>query len=263
MKFYVPMPWKDELFGRRWAYGLPVEPTFHGPAETCPICGGYISSLEWLPPRRLHLSSADPAKWGDFVWGAGIGLVVSERFVKAYQQAGLVGIHEFGPVEVARVGKKRMGEVPDGVPNYYAVFKIERLGPAIDVKASNVRYKNGQPECSFCLFGGRQSIERLIIDLSTWQGEDVFVPRGGTGMVVSERVHEIVEALRLTNVWLIPAENYGWDEERPKFWYVNGGPELSVYKEVFWRYCKAFYGKGWYGRWQFRRMWRKWYGENP
>ncbi|HOL56855.1 MAG TPA: hypothetical protein PK351_06270 [Spirochaetota bacterium] len=49
---------------------------------------------------------------------------------------------------------------------------------------------------------------------------DIFEVPAAPGLLVSERFKYIVEKYGLKNVWLIPAEKYGWDESRPGLWYI-------------------------------------------
>jgi hypothetical protein len=49
---------------------------------------------------------------------------------------------------------------------------------------------------------------------ATWQGEDVFRPRGlQADIVVSERFAEFVKRHGFTNMKLIPTEKYVWDSD--------------------------------------------------
>ena len=52
----------------------------------------------------------------------------------------------------------------------------------------------------------------FALEPGTWQGEDVFRPRGKRGsIVVSERFAEFVQRHGFTNMKLIPIEEYVWD----------------------------------------------------
>jgi len=63
-------------------------------------------------------------KWsrnGGILWGAGFLLLVSERSKTVYEQEGLTGITAFLPVEVVRVGTRKTGDLPPGLPTYYLI----------------------------------------------------------------------------------------------------------------------------------------------
>lgn len=214
MNFYVLEP-EGGLFGTKWAYATVAEPrVYEDVGQRCPVCQKTVGPLEWLPPHRIALSSAKSEKWGDFLWGAGLGdLIVSARFKTICEAEGLIGIRRFYlPVEIVRVGKKRKGDLPVTLPIYHSV-QIERLGPELDEEASGIVRE--RLDCAYCHRGHFTRWERVVIKTSTWSGEDVFFPRGLPGtLVVSERFKRVSEIHRFTNVWLIPAEKYAYDEHR-------------------------------------------------
>ena len=222
MKFYVLKPERGELFGTKWAYADKVDPVVisEEAEDYCPVCGSPVAMLKWLPPHRVKLSSAKPEKWGDFVWGAGFTLLVSERFKEIYEREGLKGIKWFKPVEIVRVGTRKTGDLPPGLPTYYLIAVLWD-GANQDDRASKVVWKR-MPECTYCRAGGwavRQ--EGIIIEEGSWKGVDLFTARGApVPIMVSERFKEVVEKYGLKNAWLIPAEKFGWEEGRPGLWYV-------------------------------------------
>ncbi len=56
------------------------------------------------------------------------------------------------------------------------------------------------------------SIHGIALEPGTWQGEDVFRPRGAQGLIlVSERFAEFTRRHGLTNMKLTPAEDFIWD----------------------------------------------------
>jgi hypothetical protein len=59
------------------------------------------------------------------------------------------------------------------------------------------------------------SVHGFALEPGTWQGEDVFRPRGLQGdIVVSERFAELVKRHGFTNMKLIPTEEYVRDPLR-------------------------------------------------
>ncbi len=260
MQFYVLEAFEAMLFHTRWAYASPEEPKNYGDAMRCPICGGYVSMLKWLPPYCVHLSSADPRKWGDFVWGAGIDApLVSVRFKEAYEGTNLQGILGFrGPVEIVRIGKRRRGDLPSVLPTYY-IADIERLGPATDPGKEERIYTPGtRVPCGFCQVtegGWLQRQARVVVDIDTWRGEDIFIARGGPSQpIVSERFKEFAEQHRFTNMWLIPTEYYAHDSPlggwyvRPEVLEVVEDPDFQRQLISFWkRQIQVWYGVTWLG----------------
>jgi hypothetical protein len=72
--------------------------------------------------------------------------------------------------------------------------------------------RNRPPTCSVCRSGGPDAIHGLALEDGTWSGEDVFEARGLQGLVLaSARVRELVEDEGLTNIGLMPLDEYVWD----------------------------------------------------
>jgi hypothetical protein len=222
MKFYV-LECEGGLFGTKWAYFEQVDPVHIADEQwdRCPVCGEGVGMLKWLPPYRVELSSAKPEKWGDFVWGPSVLLMVSEWFKAIYEQEGLSGIEFFEPVEVVRVGTRKTGDLPPDLPRYYMV-KVIWDGANQDDVASKVVFRE-TPKCAYCRSGagGRLRQEGIILEEGSWKGADLFQARGSPGVIlVSERFKEVAERYRLKNAWLIPAEKFAWEEGRPGLWYI-------------------------------------------
>ncbi|HYH96933.1 hypothetical protein [Hyalangium sp.] len=56
------------------------------------------------------------------------------------------------------------------------------------------------------------SIHGFFLEPGTWQGEDIFRPRGEQGSIlVSERFAHFVHRHGLTSLKLTPAESFIWD----------------------------------------------------
>ncbi len=221
MQFYVIKPEKGR-FGTKWAYSEAEEPREFADPNRCPVCGAILSLLKWLPPHRVKLSSAKPEKWPDFLWGVGEPFMVSGRFKSIYEVEGLSGIIRFHPpAEIVRVGNRKRGDLPADLPTYHLVDVLWG-GANLDDKASKPVFTRW-PLCEFCRSGGSvYSRERIILEPDSWTGADIFQARGVAGVIlVSERFKEVVERYGLTNLLLIPAERYGYDEFRPGQWYIH------------------------------------------
>lgn len=218
MKFYVLEP-DGMLFGTKWSYGEKVGKAKYGDGPDCPICGRPVGGREWLPPHRIKVSSAKAEKWGDFLWGTFFPFMASERFKTMYEREGLRGIEKFYPAaEVVRVGRRKGGDIPAGLPTYYLV-KVPWGRANMDDAASKVVRKPW--ECDYCR-GSPKRFERVVIEPDSWQGDDLFIARGLSGLVLaSQRFKELAEKCQLTNLWMIPSECYGYDEKRPGLWYVR------------------------------------------
>lgn len=218
MNFYVLEP-EGLLFGTKWAYGEVSDPVRYGDVIECPVCGEAVSLKEYLPPHFIQVSSAKPEKWGDFLWGAGFDLMVSERFRQVYKQRQLRGIEYFyPPAMIVRMGRKKRGDLPESLPTYRLV-RVTWNGANLDDAQSQVVRKSSA--CSYCR-GAVKSLERIVIEPGSWTGADIFIARGLNGVIlVSEQFRQAVERESLRNAWLIPAEKYVYDEQHSGLWYVR------------------------------------------
>jgi hypothetical protein len=160
-------------------------------------------------------------KFGDFVEASGYDFLVSERLAEAFRAEGLTGLLGFHPVEVLGVRKKRKKFQAPSVPRYFAV--TARFGPgAVDEGLSHFRYASRTAVCPECRFIELDSFHGFTLEPGTWQGEDVFRPRGLQGrIVVSERFAEFIQRHAFTNMKLTPTEEYIWDP-------LHLGPPTSV-----------------------------------
>jgi hypothetical protein len=184
-----------------------------GSAPRCPGCGSFVGLLEWLPPYRVELETFG-VEYGDIV-RTGDDFVVSDRFLAMYCDAGLEGLSPFEPVEVVRV-IHHCGRPAEPLPNYFKT-DIPYSQTTVDQKASGFVWTNTTPLCPVCLYNNRlRSCRRLIIEPGTWTGEDVFFPRGGTRIVVTERFKNVFERDRLRNAEFFLAEEFSYDEFRPR-----------------------------------------------
>jgi hypothetical protein len=222
-EFYVLEP-VDNYFGTKWAYAEDVDPVNLGSVDRCPVCGDILSLKPWLPPYRAKLSSAKPEKWGDFLWVGGTSLAVSTRFRKIYEREGLRGVESFsGPIEVVRYGTRKTGDFPILPPEYF-IIRVPWGGANQDDIASGVTRENPEViKCLYCRTGwSRQKQPRIIIEDGSWDGSDIFRPRGTPiKYMVSEKFRGVCEKYQVTNVWLIPGMEFGYDEKYPGNWYIN------------------------------------------
>ncbi|MFP2925187.1 hypothetical protein ACLESO_08215 [Pyxidicoccus sp. 3LG] len=170
----------------------------------------------WLPPHRvkLRLHGEEP---GDFMQsnGAGTDLIISERFADAFRTAGLSGFQGFSPVEVMKAQRVRRSSKPRAftVPKYFAV--TVPFGAALVDEARSHILRPGPFDCDYCRAVGTDGINTFVIEPGSWNGDDVFQPRGLPGvLVVSERFARLITEHHLTNMELIPTERYVWDPLR-------------------------------------------------
>ena len=152
-----------------------VKPVNRGEAPCCPKCGGAIGMMTWQPPYRANLV-LHGEEFGDFMEASGHDLLVSERFAQLFRQEGLKGFEGFHPVEVLRVRRKQRGPKPSHVPHYMLVRTCPSRA-AVDVTRSHIMCSRPQT-CEECRYMPMDSIHGFTLEPSSWQGEDVFRPRG-------------------------------------------------------------------------------------
>jgi hypothetical protein len=177
-----------------------------GDAPRCPKCGGGIGKRDWLPPYRIEVSVYGKQGAGDFVRCIG-SLLLSERMVSAFRSEGLTGFEGFHPVEVVKLNAraKRLG-----IPKY---LLVEATFGRATVDETRSRLRRSEPiECAECRNTGVDGIYGFQIEPGTWDGLDVFRPRGfQSDVVVSERFADFVQRHGFTNIKLVPTEQFVWD----------------------------------------------------
>lgn len=175
----------------------------NGEAERCPLCGHYVSSLEWLPPRKIRLTST---RYPDTLreW-LGEPLVVSARFVDAFRAAGLAGIREFVKIDEVR-GSRKTSPTP---PDYYCAKVDFSSNVKVDFRKSLIFGRKYDWSCELCnpLGATVDRIDRLVLDTTHWCGEDVLNIYG-RGLVFSQRFYEFVQENNFTNFNLVPVDQY-------------------------------------------------------
>jgi hypothetical protein len=189
-----------------------AEPVNRGEPARCPRCGDPLGMLTWLPPYRVELQ-LHGEEFGDFIKSTGYDFLVSERFARAFRDEGLAGLEGFHPVEVVRVRRMRRGPKPSNISNYLAVTACFGRA-AVDLARSRIRYAE-PPTCEECRYGHKDAILGFTLEPGTWQGEDIFRPRGMGSLVVSERFERFVARHGFTNMRLTPTEEYVWNPLGP------------------------------------------------
>jgi hypothetical protein len=174
-----------------------------GDAARCPACGSAVSMLPWLPPLRVVLQLYGNM-FGDFVFlHGGADFLVSQKFRDAYYQHGLTGLLGFDPVQVimAKSRRKHLG----APPRYFRV--CANYGQtALDLASSEFEWLE-KPTCPVCRTATIVRWKRLVVDQSTWTGEDAFRPRGMAGeTMVSQRFKDACEQHDIKNAVFTPAE---------------------------------------------------------
>ncbi len=206
--FLVRQAPTDSPEGIRGTTDATIEEGFNvGDCTRCSECNRPLSMLKWLPPYRVELES-----WGErFGDIADIGdeLIVSDRFVEAFIQRGLRGLEGFEPIEIIRVVNRR-GKPQEPLPRYFKATVVHSP-TTVDQEASGYVWEDEAKVCPECLFDTLKRYERIVIKQETWNGDDIFFPRGGTGPIVSERFQAVFHEQGYVGAVFIPAEEFGYD----------------------------------------------------
>lgn len=187
---------------------LPVLGSKRGNAPRCPKCGNVIGMMPEVPPIRVELETWGK-RFGDLAFGVGNEFLVDERFKDAFLSSGLTGLSGFTPAQVTKVIARR-GRVPTSIPDYFVAVP-GRSRAAVDDRASRIGYER-RWTCEECRIGHIKRLRTLVLESNTWSGEDVFIPRGLPGTIVtSERFKQFCDRHAFTNCLLIPAARYHFD----------------------------------------------------
>ncbi len=147
-------------------------------------------------------------QFGDFVFGAGDDLLVSESLVELYRHHSLTGLSGFGPVEVVKVRSRRKKK-PDPPPYFRAV--VGRGRAAIDLAASGFEWLEA-PTCVECRSANIVRWKRVVIEKNTWTGDDIVIARGLPGtFIVSKNFKDVCANNDVKNAIFLPAESYAYD----------------------------------------------------
>ena len=173
-------------------------------APRCPKCGAFVGMRKPLPPYRVKLET----------WGEGFGdfafwmddFLVSERFREAYATSEFRGLDVFESVEVLDCRKHR--KFNDDMPSYFRTMP-NRGSAKIDPIASGIDW--GEPanaRCDLCLSGPGvlRRWRSVVIDESTWNGDDIFYAYGLPGsLIVSSRFANWAEKCEFRNLIFVEA----------------------------------------------------------
>jgi len=197
MNYYVIK--NTRFLDKRFAYGEERSPNF-GEAERCPRCGNFTSMSRWLPPYAINVSKKE---LGDFMYGTFVGFVVSERAKRVLEATGISGFKGFGDVSIYY--KEEL------LSAHYYYSEIDLLNVHLDMNFLTLEIRE---LCEVCQRGNSllQGIKGVRILDPDSVNSDVFFTTtlGQATIMVSEKFNAAVAANRLTNVQLIPAEQYEW-----------------------------------------------------
>ncbi len=187
---------------------LPVDGSRTGEAPRCSACGRFIGMLPLLPPVRVELETWG-TNFGDIAFGPSEELLVSARFWKLYQDSDLTGLIDVGSVEVVKL--KSHQKPRKAAPRYHCC-RVGLSKAAVD-DAKSALEREEPATCKECRLGGIiKRIRRVVLEPSSWSGEDNFFSRGLPGTILaSEKFEKFCRENQISNCLLIPAEEFSFD----------------------------------------------------
>lgn len=178
----------------------------------CPVCGSWFTGRRRVPPYETELTLYTPT-FADVVFYS--NFLVSEKFKESFEASGLTGLTFAGPVSVVKIKKAnriRQKILPEP-PVYYLAYVAENRATVDHRRSETVFYEGDEPKCPYCLGCRVRVLPRLVIVEESWDGTDIFTPKGGLGetYITSERFARWFKANGFTGAELIPAEEYSED----------------------------------------------------
>lgn len=188
-----------------WAEGYPVSAQYVDEGRpVCPVCGRKIGSLRWAEPRKFRIAGTRyPDRLHDWMVG---DFVVSERFRQKYEEEHLTGVSGFLDMEVVRLTKRQLASPP---PKYYIVDVPYSECVQLDMKKSIITGSPEKSACTHCwpIQNSQDHVEKIVLDAENWDGTDIFRVYA-LGIVMSQRMHDIIENNNLTNFDLVSIDDY-------------------------------------------------------
>lgn len=211
MNFYIlgreQIQPSNKQYKGKWCDAWAVDDEY-GAFEKCPSCGRAVSMKKWEEPRKVRLTSTKyPDRLQDWLSDS---FVVSERFMRAYSDSDLIGIRSFSKIEVVKVAHKSVGNIQ--LPIYF--YASIGFSKTVRIDTNKTIYRGQKTDwiCPMCNpFGStKDSIERLALDASKWDGTDIFRIYGSGSYFCSEKFYEFIKFNGFTNFFPVPVDEYTW-----------------------------------------------------
>lgn len=177
------------------------------PPPYCPECGSSLG-YSFTPPYFVDLevyknyyADVTPTITGQ--------LFVSQAFKDCYEDSGLTGLVDINPVVIdtfKQLGPAKKANLPP-LPNYY-MADPQPLGLATDHERSSTEFYIGsEPTCKYCRFGGTMRYKKIVLDETTWKGDDIFrlLSIGGT-IAADQKFKEWYDDNKFTGCIFKPSE---------------------------------------------------------
>lgn len=197
--FYHPM---EVYFSQKKTTRIPKQPPF------CPGCGQPLGY--WIRPPYFVELEVYKKFYADITQMSSGQLFISQRFKDIYEASGLSGLVEINPVVIEsykQCGPAKRAQLPP-LPNYY-IANAQPLGLATDHTLSGTEFYIGsEPKCEYCRSGGTMRYNKIVLDESTWKGDDIFrLLSIGCKIAVDQRFKEWFDKNEFTGCYLVSAED--------------------------------------------------------
>ena len=168
----------------------------------CSVDEGHRRAGRRITELRLELISSNIV---DFSWTILSDIVVTERVVQVFEEAGLTG-YELKPTKIVSVAKRVKIK---SYPKFWELIVTGQGGHAHPDSGIALKFK-----CDTCGLVRYSAYEHgIIVDETQWDGSDLFtVIEYPKHILVTERVKNIIESHKLTNVKFLRSNEVKWPE---------------------------------------------------
>jgi hypothetical protein len=179
--------------------------TFADP-PTCEECGGLLGpGCRWLGPYEAELE-VDGTEFGDMAFASLAGVFVSDRFRSAWEAEGMTGLEGFEAVRIYRIRSSSRTRLKQKAPSYWYAYVGDSHTYVLDDESGVER--ETAVSCQTCRWADVRAYRRVVLDRSSWSGQDILIPRNLPTFIASQRFNDFVAANSLVGIWLVPADHY-------------------------------------------------------
>jgi len=171
-----------------------------GTAPECDQCGRRLGALRWEAPHQVKLQGE---RAGDICCGTGDEFLVSDKFRIAWSQEQLGGLSiSENPVRSDLLKRAR------SVDCIYHVATPKHSFTLLDAEASGL-VVHSNVGCTKCGVAQRARLDRVRVDIDSWDGAQIFHPTGLYGVLLATaQVKSFVEEAGFSNFQFRHQDDY-------------------------------------------------------
>ncbi|MEW6620623.1 MAG: hypothetical protein AB1422_15020 [bacterium] len=205
MKFYVYTIGTDD---KKYPVAIWSEEMKYKNTIYCPVNPGHQRAGERMEILSIELRSP---KIGDFTWTLDSDGLITDRVAQLFKEAGLTG-YELRPVIIKSV---RGLSNPESFPKLWELITAVKDGYAHPI--CEIYLAKECKACDLKIYWSRNEFKYgILVDEKRWNGSDFFRLKDCNYGLVSERVKEVVEKHKLSNIEFTPSNEYRWPEDLAK-----------------------------------------------